>query len=141
MQERRRLFRVCELPPLLRCSGREPLHVLDDGFDRPAGFDGSQQLSKFTLDARKLVLHRREVCASLHPQPVHLAGVVRRIFADYLAGKSSRTIAFELNQEGVPGPQGAEWGSSTIHSNPRRGVGILNNELYAGHLVWNRLPA
>lgn len=27
------------------------------------------------------------------------AAVVRRIFADYLAGKSSRTIAFELNRE------------------------------------------
>jgi site-specific DNA recombinase len=67
------------------------------------------------------------------------ATVVRRIFADYLAGKSSRTIAFELNKEGVPGPQGAEWGPSTIHGNPKRGVGILNNELYVGRLVWNRL--
>jgi site-specific DNA recombinase len=67
------------------------------------------------------------------------ADVVRRIFADYLAGKSSRTIAFELNREGVPGPQGAEWGPSTIHGNPKRGVGILNNELYVGRLVWNRL--
>ena len=67
------------------------------------------------------------------------APVVRHIFADYLAGKSSRTIAFELNREGVPGPQGAEWGPSTIHGNPKRGVGILNNELYVGRLVWNRL--
>ncbi|WP_309143716.1 recombinase family protein [Bradyrhizobium sp. CCGUVB4N] len=67
------------------------------------------------------------------------AAVVRRIFADYLAGKSSRTIAFELNREGVPGPQGAEWGPSTVHGNPKRGVGILNNELYVGRLVWNRL--
>ena len=67
------------------------------------------------------------------------AAVVRRIFADYLAGKSSRAIAFELNNDGVPGPQGAEWGPSTIHGNPRRGVGILNNELYVGRLVWNRL--
>lgn len=53
------------------------------------------------------------------------ADVVRRIFADYLCGKSSRTIAFELKREGVPGPQGAEWGPSTIHGNPKRGVGIL----------------
>jgi site-specific DNA recombinase len=67
------------------------------------------------------------------------AAVVRRIFADYLAGKSSRAIAFELNKEGVSGPQGAEWGPSTIHGNPKRGVGILNNELYVGRLVWNRL--
>ncbi|WP_407114737.1 recombinase family protein [Bradyrhizobium sp. LMG 9283] len=67
------------------------------------------------------------------------AAVVGRIFANYLAGKSSRTIAFDLNREGVPGPQGAEWGPSTIHGNPKRGVGILNNELYVGRLVWNRL--
>ncbi|WP_429032364.1 recombinase family protein [Bradyrhizobium sp. I1.14.4] len=61
------------------------------------------------------------------------------MFTDYLCGKSSRTIAFELNRKGVPGPQGAEWGPSTIHGNPKRGVGILNNELYVGRLVWNRL--
>ncbi|PWB83012.1 MAG: resolvase, partial [Methylocystaceae bacterium] len=67
------------------------------------------------------------------------AAVVRRIFTDYLAGKSSRTIAFQLNSEGVPGPQGADWGPTTIHGNPKRGVGVLNNELYIGRLVWNRL--
>ncbi|WP_112308630.1 recombinase family protein [Pseudogemmobacter bohemicus] len=67
------------------------------------------------------------------------AGVVRRIFADYLDGKSSRTIAMDLNREGIAGPQGSEWGPSTIHGNPKRGTGILNNELYVGKLVWNRL--
>ena len=67
------------------------------------------------------------------------ASVVRRIFRDYVAGKSSRTIALELNREGVTGPQGAAWGPSTIHGNPKRGVGILNNELYVGRLIWNRL--
>ncbi|RVI14551.1 recombinase family protein [Sinorhizobium meliloti] len=67
------------------------------------------------------------------------ATIVRRIFAEYLAGKSSRTIAMVLNSEGVPGPQGSEWGPSTIHGNPKRGTGILNNELYIGKLVWNRL--
>ncbi|MCC2612167.1 recombinase family protein [Neorhizobium petrolearium] len=67
------------------------------------------------------------------------ANIVRRIFAEYLAGKSSRTIAMMLNSEGVPGPQGSEWGPSTIHGNPKRGTGILNNELYVGKLVWNRL--
>lgn len=67
------------------------------------------------------------------------ANIVRRIFTEYLAGKSSRTIAMVLNGEGVPGPQGSEWGPSTIHGNPKRGTGILNNELYVGKLVWNRL--
>ncbi|NKW81762.1 recombinase family protein [Ochrobactrum pecoris] len=67
------------------------------------------------------------------------ANVVRRIFSDYLEGKSSRAIAMTLNSEGIPGPQGSEWGPSTIHGNPKRGSGILNNELYIGKLVWNRL--
>ncbi len=67
------------------------------------------------------------------------ATIVRRIFAEYLAGKSSRTIAMALNRASVPGPQGSTWGPSTIHGNPKRGTGILNNELYIGRLVWNRL--
>jgi len=67
------------------------------------------------------------------------AAVVRRIFRSYSEGKSSRTIALELNREGVAGPQGGEWGPSTIHGNPTRGTGIINNELYVGRLVWNRL--
>jgi DNA invertase Pin-like site-specific DNA recombinase len=66
------------------------------------------------------------------------AAVVRRIFREYAAGKSSRAIAWELNEEGIPGPLGREWGPSTIHGNPQRGNGILNNELYIGKLVWNR---
>jgi hypothetical protein len=39
----------------------------------------------------------------------------------------------------VPGPSGKAWGPSTIHGNRQRGTGILNNELYIGRLVWNRL--
>lgn len=67
------------------------------------------------------------------------ADIVRRIFMEYLAGMWSRTIAMRLNSESVPGPQVSEWGPSTIHGNPKRGTGILNNELYVGKLVWNRL--
>ena len=67
------------------------------------------------------------------------AAVVRRIFSAYLGGASSRRIAWELNDEGVPGPQGSAWGPSTIHGNSKRGTGILNNALYIGRLVWNRL--
>lgn len=31
------------------------------------------------------------------------------------------------------------WGPSTIHGHAGRGTGILNNRLYVGELVWNRL--
>ncbi len=67
------------------------------------------------------------------------AGIVRRIFNDYAAGKAPQAIAKQLNKEAVPGPSGTDWGPSTIHGNPDRGTGILNNELYVGKLVWNRL--
>jgi site-specific DNA recombinase len=65
--------------------------------------------------------------------------IVRRIFEEYAAGVSPRAIAKQLNAEGIPGPLGGTWGPSTIHGNRQRGTDILNNELYIGRLVWNRL--
>ncbi|MAU40057.1 MAG: resolvase [Kordiimonas sp.] len=67
------------------------------------------------------------------------SGVVKRIFNAYAKGQSPRSIAKELNAKGVKGPSGKGWGPSTIHGNRKRGTGILNNELYIGRLVWNRL--
>jgi site-specific DNA recombinase len=67
------------------------------------------------------------------------AATVRHIFNEYAAGKSPKTIALALNRQKVPGPSGKGWGPSTINGNWRRGTGILNNELYVGKLVWNRL--
>jgi DNA invertase Pin-like site-specific DNA recombinase len=66
------------------------------------------------------------------------ATVVRRILQEFFQGRSPRTIALALNQEGVAGPSGNAWAASTIHGNWRRGTGVLNNELYIGRLVWNR---
>ena len=66
------------------------------------------------------------------------AAVVQRIFRDYAAGKSARTIAHELNAEAVPGPEGRPWGDTTLRGQVDRGTGILNNTLYAGELSWNR---
>jgi site-specific DNA recombinase len=67
------------------------------------------------------------------------AGILQRIFAEFAAGKSPRRIAVELNRDYIPGPRGGEWDASTINGNAARGTGILNNELYIGRLVWNRL--
>jgi site-specific DNA recombinase len=67
------------------------------------------------------------------------AAVVRRIFADFAAGKSPRRIATELNGGGIPGPGGRPWGDTTIRGHALRGTGVLRNELYVGRLVWNRL--
>ena len=73
---------------------------------------------------------------SINPEQ---AKVIVRVFHDFAAGKSPRHIAFELNKEGITGPSGKDWGASTINGNVKRGTGILNNELYIGRLVWNRL--
>ncbi|WP_114090138.1 recombinase family protein [Thalassospira profundimaris] len=67
------------------------------------------------------------------------AAIVNRIFEEYASGESPRAIAKRLNAEDVAGPSGKTWGPSTIHGNRQRGTGILNNELYIGRLVWNRL--
>ncbi|MEO0624691.1 MAG: recombinase family protein [Pseudomonadota bacterium] len=67
------------------------------------------------------------------------AKIVQHIFEEYLAGTSPKKIAFQLNRDGVPGPTGRDWGPSTIYGNRDRGTGILNNELYVGRMVWNRL--
>ncbi len=67
------------------------------------------------------------------------AAVIREIFAAYGDGASPRSIAKDLNIRGIAGPSGQSWGPSTINGNAARGTGILNNELYIGRLVWNRL--
>ncbi len=67
------------------------------------------------------------------------AKIVTRIFQEYRTGKSPRKIAFGLNKDSIPGPAGRDWSPSTINGNRTRGSGILNNELYIGRMVWNRL--
>src|SRR5690606_7604584 len=66
------------------------------------------------------------------------AGVVRRIFDEFANGLSSIAIATRLNEEHIPGPRGGEWNASTIRGDPKKLVGILNNPLYRGELVWKR---
>ncbi len=49
------------------------------------------------------------------------AEVVRRIFRDYAAGKSAKTIAFALNKEGIPAPSGGDWGVQHDQRQPETG--------------------
>ena len=67
------------------------------------------------------------------------AEVVREIFSRYAAGEAPRKIAFDLNARRMPAPRGGAWSASTLNGNRSRGTGILNNEMYIGRLVWNRL--
>ena len=67
------------------------------------------------------------------------AEIVRRIFRMFAAGVAPRTIARTLNEDGIPGPGGKPWGDTTIRGHVKRGTGVVNNELYIGRLIWNRL--
>ena len=67
------------------------------------------------------------------------AGIVRRVFREFASGVSPRTIARRLNTENIPCPSGKLWTDSTVRGQAKRGTGLINNELYIGRLVWNRL--
>lgn len=67
------------------------------------------------------------------------AEVIRRIFHEYNLGKSPRNIACDLNRDNVPPPRGTKWNASTINGNMKRACGIIQNPLYNGELVWNRI--
>lgn len=54
------------------------------------------------------------------------AKIVRRIYREYLAGHSPKSIAAQLTKDGIPTPLGKKtWSVSTINS-------ILRNEKYKG---------
>jgi DNA invertase Pin-like site-specific DNA recombinase len=75
------------------------------------------------------------------------AEVVRQIFTWYADGCSPQWIANELNRRGVPSPgstwnretrRRGGWHPSAVGGDPKRGIGLLNNEAYIGRRVWNR---
>jgi len=59
------------------------------------------------------------------------AEVVRQIFADTLAGRSTHIIARELNERGVPTRKGGKWTGGTIN-------GIIANEKYTGDVLFQK---
>jgi site-specific DNA recombinase len=67
------------------------------------------------------------------------AQIVRRILTEFAEGISPKKIVDQLNQDGIPSPSGRAWRQNTVFGNRKRGTGILNNELYIGVRVWDRL--
>lgn len=59
------------------------------------------------------------------------AEVVKQIFTDTLAGKSTHTIAKELNELGVISKKGGKWTPGTIN-------GIIRNEKYTGDVIFQK---
>jgi site-specific DNA recombinase len=66
------------------------------------------------------------------------AAVVVRIFELYRDGASPQRIAHQLNRDLVAGPRGGTWCTSAIYGSAKKALGILNNTLYVGQVVWNR---
>jgi site-specific DNA recombinase len=80
---------------------------------------------------------------ALAPDP-QTAWVVRRIFAEYLAGYGFKAIAEGLTRDGIPSPAaydptrnkhrcGIAWAYSAVRA-------ILANPRYTGRQVWNKQP-
>lgn len=59
------------------------------------------------------------------------AEVVKQIFTDTLAGKSTHTIAKELNERGVISKKGSKWTPGTINA-------IIRNEKYTGDVIFQK---
>lgn len=102
-----------------------------------AGFSGGGNSYGYDVIRRQgpdgaLVTGERSICEEE-------AKVVQRVFREFSDGRSPRAIAHRLNADGISGPRGLLWRDTAIRGHRTRGTGLLNNELYIGRLVWNRL--
>ena len=68
------------------------------------------------------------------------ATVIRRRYTMTMSAADRRAPLPSLStKKDVVGPSGKGWTASTIIGNRKRGTGILNNQLYVGRRIWNRL--
>ena len=78
---------------------------------------------------RKSIQNQR---VTLTPGRAEEQAVIKRIFQKFVyERKTTKDIAEQLNQEGIPSPSGRLWSSSGI-------VSILENDLYVGTMVYNK---
>ena len=65
--------------------------------------------------------------------------VIVRIFTEFANGISPARIAEGLNADGIPGPSGGPWQSTTIRGHAKRQSGILRNRAYIGLIVYGQM--
>jgi site-specific DNA recombinase len=107
----------------------------DEGLERRVSGRGTAGLHygyRIPADERGL---RRTGVRVIHPEE---ARVVVRIYEMFVSGLSPHAIARHLNAEGVPGKDGRRWTDSMIRGHPKRGSGILRNDVYVGRQILNR---
>jgi DNA invertase Pin-like site-specific DNA recombinase len=108
-------FRAGGMPPygfhrLLLDEQRNPVQILERG-------------------QRKSIQNQRVTLTPGNPDEV---AIIERIFKDFVQREyAPKQIALLLNRQNIPSPGGRQWSSSSIRS-------ILENELYAGTMVYNR---
>lgn len=108
-------FRAGGMPPygfhrLLLDEKRNPVQILERG-------------------QRKSIQNQRVTLTPGNPDEV---AVVERIFKDFVKREyEPKQIALLLNKQNIPSPGGCLWSSASVRS-------ILENELYAGTMVYNR---
>ncbi|WP_425497035.1 recombinase family protein [Novosphingobium sediminicola] len=73
---------------------------------------------------------------SINPEQ---AVIVRRIMEEYADGRGPKAICRSLNAEGIPSPNGGEWSVSAIVGSASRRIGLLQNPIYTGRFVYNRV--
>ncbi len=60
------------------------------------------------------------------------------IFEQVASGRSPRAVLFELNARGIKSARGGTWAMSGLGGSMARGLGLLQNEIYIGRVIWNR---
>lgn len=64
--------------------------------------------------------------------------LIRWIFEEYVAGRSTIEICRDLNARNVPAPRGGTWGPNALTGSAGASLGILRNRLYVGEFHWGR---
>lgn len=66
------------------------------------------------------------------------ATIIRRVYSEYIAGRTLPEIIAGLNRDGIPSPSGALWKRNALMGGAAKQEGILRNEIYTGKLIFNR---
>ena len=66
------------------------------------------------------------------------APIVREVFNALPTATGVRMIVHELNARGITSARGGTWAVSALQGSSAKGLGMLNNQLYIGRVVWNK---
>jgi DNA invertase Pin-like site-specific DNA recombinase len=102
-------------------------------------FDVEGRLVRMVPRGERVGASTREVARMVPSTPERIA-VIRRIFTSCVElGRGCKSIAAELNADGIPSPRDGHW-SANAHAKWSLGTirAILRNPAYRGDTAWNR---